>query len=57
MNIAMTKTGKFVTIDVGTPVHVKGKLVGFYTYAYTNEWYPIPSGGVAYYAARVYIPN
>ena len=57
MQTAVTKQGKWVTLDVGTPVFEKGKLVGYYFYTWTNETYPHPEGGVAYYATRVYIPE
>lgn len=57
MVTALTKQGRMVTLDVGTPVHQGGKLVGFYYYTWSNETYPVHSGGVAHYATRVYIPN
>lgn len=58
MQTAPTKQGKWVTLEVGTPVHSQdGRLVGFYYYVLTGESYPIPGGGVGHYARRVYIPN
>ena len=55
--LAMTKSGKFVRIDEVTPVCEGDKVVGYRSYTYSNEWYPVPSGAVAYYATQVFIPN
>jgi hypothetical protein len=57
MVTALTKCGKMVTLDVGTPVYQGDKLVGFYYYTWSNETYPALGGGVSHYAIRVYIPN
>jgi hypothetical protein len=57
MQTAPTKDGKWVTLEVGTPVFRNGKLVGFYKYVLTSETYLVPSGGIAYYATRVYKPQ
>lgn len=57
MQTAPTKQGKWVTIEVGTPVYQNDKLVGFYYYVLTGDTYPIPGGGVGHYAKRVYVPS